>query len=63
MNGILVPPNDVARLEAALARVMSDPEFRNELAEGTHRIVDRFGRERTMRLWNSALGLNAGVEP
>jgi glycosyltransferase involved in cell wall biosynthesis len=44
-NGLLVPPNDPARLAAALSRVLASDAFRDELAGNARASVASIGRD------------------
>lgn len=53
VDGLLVPPEDVPALAAALERLMKDPEERQRLAQRAPEVRLRFGRERILALWQS----------
>ena len=55
VNGVLVTPEDVDALAAQLAALMSDPAKRQHLAQNAPKIIDRFGVERVMELWQDAI--------
>lgn len=54
-DGLLVPPEDVAALAAALARVMDSPEERARLGGQAREIVVRYGPERILPRWTAVL--------
>ncbi|MCW8088386.1 glycosyltransferase family 4 protein [Sabulicella glaciei] len=57
-TGLLVPPRDTARLEAALARLAADPVERRAMGEaGRLRALDRFTEARVVERTLDLLGL------
>jgi len=54
-DGILVPRDDVSALAMALERLLSDDEERERLARNAPEIMERFGVERIMGLWEALL--------
>ena len=54
-DGVLVPPEDVQGLAAALDRLMGDQALRARLAARAPEVLDRFGVERAMRMWEAVL--------
>lgn len=55
IDGVLVPPEDVAALAAALDRLMGDPADRRRLAERAPEVLDRFGLEPVLAIWDDVL--------
>jgi glycosyltransferase involved in cell wall biosynthesis len=55
VDGILVPPDDVAALANAMERLMADPQERQRLAEQAAEVVERFGTDRIMKVWNDLI--------
>lgn len=51
VDGLLVPPLDVAALAEALDRVMSDDALRRSMGERAPEVVERFSLEHTLELW------------
>ncbi len=55
IDGVLVAPEDVDALTAQLDALMSDPARRKQLALNAPQILDRFGVDRVMALWQDAI--------
>ena len=55
VNGVLVKTEDIDALAAGLDKLMSDPAKRQQLAKNAPSILDRFGVERVMDLWQEAI--------
>jgi glycosyltransferase involved in cell wall biosynthesis len=55
VDGILVPPDDVAALAGAMDRLMSDPQERRRLGMQAGEVVERFSPDRIMKLWSDLL--------
>ena len=54
-NGVLVPPNDVASLAATLHRLMGDQTERLRLAGRAPEVMQRFGKEKIICLWEDVI--------
>jgi GalNAc-alpha-(1->4)-GalNAc-alpha-(1->3)-diNAcBac-PP-undecaprenol alpha-1,4-N-acetyl-D-galactosaminyltransferase len=54
-NGVLVRTEDVDALAAGLDALMSDPAKRQQLAQAAPQVLDRFGVERVMGIWQEAI--------
>jgi GalNAc-alpha-(1->4)-GalNAc-alpha-(1->3)-diNAcBac-PP-undecaprenol alpha-1,4-N-acetyl-D-galactosaminyltransferase len=52
VDGLLVPPENVAELAAAMDRLISNPEERARLAAKALEVTDRFGLSRILPLWD-----------
>jgi glycosyltransferase involved in cell wall biosynthesis len=55
VDGVLVPPEDVPALAAALDRLMGDPAARARLAAAAPKVLDRFGLEPVLAIWDDIL--------
>ncbi|NGZ01498.1 MAG: glycosyltransferase family 4 protein [Nitrospira sp. WS238] len=55
VDGLLVPPKNVAALASALDRLMADPEERQQLGKRAGEVVERFSTNRVMKLWDDLL--------
>ena len=55
VDGILVPPKDVAALASAMGRLMADQEERQRLGKRAGEVVERFSANRVMKLWDDLL--------
>ena len=60
IDGLLVPPEDVPALAAALDRLMGDSAERRRLASLAPEVRLRFGSERILALWQSLFDEMAG---
>jgi GalNAc-alpha-(1->4)-GalNAc-alpha-(1->3)-diNAcBac-PP-undecaprenol alpha-1,4-N-acetyl-D-galactosaminyltransferase len=55
VDGVLVPAGDVPALAAAMGRLMDDPAERRRLGARAVEIVDRYGVDRVLDLWEALL--------
>ena len=55
IDGVLVPPDDVETLASAMEHLMNDPSTRRRLASRALEIVERFGLEKVMRMWEAVI--------
>lgn len=55
VDGLLVPPEDIAGLAAALDRLMTNDEERQRLALRAPEVLERFGQERVMGRWEAVI--------
>lgn len=55
VNGILVTTENVDALAAGLDSLMSNPTKRQQLAQNAPQILDRFGVEQVMKIWQDAI--------
>ena len=55
VDGVVVPAGDVPALAAAMGRLMDDPAERRRLGARAVEIVDRYGVDRVLGLWEALL--------
>jgi GalNAc-alpha-(1->4)-GalNAc-alpha-(1->3)-diNAcBac-PP-undecaprenol alpha-1,4-N-acetyl-D-galactosaminyltransferase len=55
VDGFLAPAGDVEALGAAMSHLMADPIKRQEFARHAPEILDRFGVQRVMGVWDSLI--------
>ena len=55
VDGVVVPAGDVSALAAAMARLMDDPAERRRLGARAVEVVQRYGVDRVMGLWEDLL--------
>jgi glycosyltransferase involved in cell wall biosynthesis len=55
LDGVLVPPADADALAAAMSSLMADPSARASLATRAPEILDRFGVDTVMAIWEELL--------
>jgi GalNAc-alpha-(1->4)-GalNAc-alpha-(1->3)-diNAcBac-PP-undecaprenol alpha-1,4-N-acetyl-D-galactosaminyltransferase len=55
VNGVLVRTEDIDALARGLDALMSDPAKRQQLAKNAPKILDRFGVDRVMGIWQEAI--------
>jgi len=58
-DGLLVPPEDVAGLAAAIDRAMTDEALRQRLSAEAVHVVERFSVERYFAHWDAVLRRDA----
>jgi glycosyltransferase involved in cell wall biosynthesis len=55
VNGLLVPPGNAPALAEAMVRLLTNPQERSRLAERAPEVIQRFGKERIIGLWEQAI--------
>ena len=65
LDGLLVAPEDVPALAAALGRLMGDEAERRRMSTRAPEVAERFSAERAMGLWEEAIqgAMNGGPVP
>ena len=61
VDGHLVPNGDIAALATALASLMSAPDRRQAMAARAPEVLERFGVDRVMSIWNELLRDVVGI--
>ena len=56
VDGVLVPPNDVAALATALDRLMGDPEERQRMGARAPDVLRRFSMDKVLGMWEDVFG-------
>lgn len=60
-DGVLVPPKNVPALASTLARLMSDEAERARLAANAPEVLERFGEEKVMGMWEQLISAAVGA--
>jgi glycosyltransferase involved in cell wall biosynthesis len=55
VNGLLVSADDVDQLTSALKRLMESPELRTNVGRNALKVLETYGQERVMDLWDKTL--------
>jgi len=55
VDGVLVPPEDVPALSVALEQLMDDEEKRKRLSACSPEVLERFGLDKVVALWDNLL--------
>lgn len=63
VDGLLVPPDDVAALAAAMDRLMSDEALRRRMGDRGREVVERFSAERIFARWEEILAATVENRP
>lgn len=56
VSGILVPPEDVPALSAAIDRALSDADARQRMGHAARRVLDTYSIEKIAGDWESLIG-------
>ena len=54
-DGILVPPDDVEQLAAAMDRLLAAPAERKRLAANGIQVTERFRKDKVMDMWEKLI--------
>ena len=54
-DGILVPPEDIGVFSTAIEKLINEPETRARMALHAPKIVERFGLEKIMEMWETVI--------
>jgi len=63
VDGVLVPPENVAALADAMAALMQDPARRSALGARAREVTERFSLDRVMATWETVVRHVVGVTP
>jgi glycosyltransferase involved in cell wall biosynthesis len=61
IDGVLVPPGDVAALATAMARLMASEPTRKRLAAQARRVTDRFDLAHVLEMWEKVVAEVTGA--
>jgi glycosyltransferase involved in cell wall biosynthesis len=61
VDGILIPPGDVAAMGAAMAKLLGDPDYARGLGERAREVKTRFSEQRWATEWTSLYSSLAGL--
>lgn len=62
VDGVLVPAENVGALGDAMERLMNDPKQREALAARAPEVLERFGLQKVMGIWEAAIAELTGSE-
>ena len=60
VDGLLVPVEDIPALASAMDQIMEDGGLRRVMAQSAIHIVDRYGIEKIMNMWNTLICVDPG---